>query len=122
MKLSGLLLQACLGAYLLLGVCNLASAQSNSSTAAPGTYQLIFPSKRDDVKITLSEKELQTIERLRKENEVVYAQASYNDYLRIRILPRAVIAGKDFIPVVAPYYKDEHSYEENRMIRYIHFD
>ncbi len=90
--------------------------------ATSGTYQLIFNSRTQDKEIILSSYELSLIEKLRKENEVVYARASYSDDLRVKILPHNVVSRADFKPLPLKYYKEEHSYEEWGQIRYVEFE
>lgn len=89
------------------------------TSAAEGTYQLIFNSKDDDKEIILNARELQAIEKLRKDNEVVYAMTPYSDDIRILILPRNTISRKGFAAASKKYYKSEHPYEEWANIRYV---
>ena len=104
------------------------NSQASTSTPAQvtpaqaGTYQLIFNTRNEDKEIKLSVYELALIEKLRKENEVVYARASYSDDLRVKIMPRSVISRGDFKPVPLKYYKEEHNYEEWSQIRYVEFE
>lgn len=114
--------------FLLTGVtANAQTAHSKETTngsaistsAAEGTYQLIFNSKDDDKEINLNARELQAIEKLRKDNEVVYAMTPYSDDIRIKILPRNAIGGKGFTAASKKYYKAEHPYEEWANIRYV---
>lgn len=120
-------------AFFIGGVMLSASAQVNAQSVASketavslptatGTFQLIFNSRTQDKEIKLSVYELRLIEKLRKENEVVYARASYSDDLRIKILPRNVISRADFKPLPIKYYKEEHNYEEWGQIRYVEFE
>lgn len=90
-----------------------------SAPAAEGTYQLIFNSPNDDKDIALNARELQAIEKLRQDNEVVYAMTPYSDDIRIKILPRNTINSKGFSAVSRKYYKTEHPYEEWANIRYV---
>ncbi len=90
-----------------------------TASAAEGTYQLIFNSRDDDKDITLNAHELQAIEKLRQDNEVVYAMTPYSDDIRIKILPRNAISGKGFTAASKKYYKVEHPYEEWANIRYV---
>ncbi len=90
-----------------------------SAPAAEGTYQLIFNSKDEDKDITLNAHELQAIEKLRQDNEVVYAMTPYSDDIRIKILPRNAVSGKGFTAASKKYYKTEHPYEEWANIRYV---
>lgn len=87
--------------------------------AKQGTYQLIFNNRNQDKEIVLDAHELLVIEKLRKDNEVVYAAATYSDDIRVKILPRNAINSPGFKPVPLKYYKDEESYEEYHNIRYI---
>lgn len=88
-------------------------------SAKEGTYQLIFNSRRHDKEIVLDAHELMVIEKLRKDNEVVYAAATYSDDIRVKILPRSVVNSPSFKPVPKKYYKEEEDYEEYHNIRYI---
>jgi len=90
--------------------------------AKVGTYQLIFNTRRGDADVKLSEQELMLIEKLRKDNEIVYARASYSDLICLKILPRKVITQADFKPVPLKYFKEENNYEEYSQIRYIEFE
>jgi len=96
-----------------------AKSTAEYQPAKQGTYQLIFNNRNQDKEIILDAHELLVIEKLRKDNEVVYAAATYSDDIRVKILPRNVINRADFKPVPLKYYKDEESYEEYHNIRYI---
>jgi len=119
-----------IGLFLIAGFQNPVNAQSGNQkeTGAPvtantpakaGTYQLIFNSRREDKEIKLTQQELIVIEKLRKENEVVYAAATYSDDIRVKILPRTVINSSGFTPAPLKYFKEEQSYNEYSQIRYI---
>lgn len=119
------LLMVCLILCFMIGFQKPSSAQTinkgitASVPAAEGTYQLIFNRKSEDKEIKLSQGELISIENLRKENEIVYARATYSDDIRVRILPRSTISSKGFSPVPLKYFKEEHSYEEYSHIKYV---
>ena len=120
-------LAICLGICLLLGLQTPLKAQATNqketgtavAPAREGTYQLIFNSRNEDKDIKLTANELMAIERLRKDNEVVYAAATYSDDIRVKILPRKVINSGNFTPVPLKYYKEEQSYDEYSQIRYV---
>lgn len=124
-KSENLKLSVCLLLFLLAGIVVSAQNANTKENAKPmvqaseGTYQLIFNSKDDDKDITLNVHELQAIEKLRKDNEVVYAMTPYSDDIRIRILPRNAVNRKGFIPAPKKYFKAEHPYEEYANIRYV---
>lgn len=113
----------------MLAIANTASAQtteqakpaSSYQPAKAGTYQLIFNNSNGNSDVKLDDIELRTIEKLRQDNEIVYAHATYSDAIRVKILPRNVINKADFKPVPLKYFKDEHPYEEYAHIRYIDF-
>ena len=128
-KGTGRVLLAFFIAGMLLGATAPVSAQTANAKetaanvpAAAGTYQLIFNSKTQEVDVKLSAYELALIEKLRKENEIVYARASYSDDLRVLILPRSVITRASFKPAPLKFYKDEHNYEEWGHITYVEFE
>jgi hypothetical protein len=118
--------------FFLVGIATSGTAQTaNTSTtktnatevqAKAGTYQLIFNNRREDKDIQLNAYQLATVEKLRKDNETVYARASYSDDIRVKILPRNVINQGSFKPQPLKYFKDEHPYEEYSQIRYVEFE
>ena len=91
------------------------------SPAKEGTYQFILNSRRGDREITLSTQQLLVIEKLRKDDEVVCAQSTYSDDIKVKILPRNIINSPNFKPVPLKYFKDEESYEEHHNFRYVEF-
>lgn len=111
---------------LLSGAANSSQAQTANTkqtatmqSAQPGTYQFILNSRKGEVNVSLTPYELERIEQLRKDNEVVCAQATNRDGVRVKILPRNVINAPGFKPVPLYYYKDEEKYEEFHNFRYV---
>ncbi len=112
---------------MVAGIGNIAHAQQTGQAklatefapAKEGTYQLIFSTREAKPNIKLNEFELQAIERLRKDDEIVYAQTTYSDAIKVRIMPRNFINNPAFKPLPLYYFKDEHPYEEYARARYV---
>lgn len=96
-----------------------AKSASAYEPAKAGTYQLIFNNSKGNSDVKLDDHELRVIEKLRQDNEVVYAHATYSDAIRVKILPRSVINSPSFKPLPLKYFKDEQPYEDYAHIRYI---
>jgi hypothetical protein len=92
---------------------------SQYEPAKAGTYQLIFSTREAKPTIVPDDFELRAIEKLRKDDEIVYAHSTYSDAVKVRIMPRNYINNPAFKPLPLYYFKDEHPYEEYAHIRYV---
>ncbi|MCW5909084.1 MAG: hypothetical protein KIS94_14560 [Chitinophagales bacterium] len=82
--------------------------------AKEGTYQFIFRSADNVRNITLSELQLVVIEKLRKDDEPVYAASLSDDYIKLKIIPRNSLN----VDYPKNIYLSDMSYEEYKAIRF----